>query len=189
MISLALLLALAPGQEPSAQGVRSVDAAGDVEVHVRVDARAKESFRVEGGAAVSREKDTLLIRADQAGQRPTVTLVVTELERLTAGGKASIDAAGLGRGRVTVNASGAARITLEGRSDELVVRGKGTARLDAARLGAIRVDVNLSDAARAEVNASESLTCELARASRLVVFGAPRQVHKRVDGVAQLLMR
>jgi hypothetical protein len=182
-----LAAALPPGVPPDA-AVRFLEVTGDAAVHVRFE--KKPSVDLQGVAELSFADGILRVSAPaQAdGPRPAVTLAVEALTSITTRGTAAVDVQEITGKLVEVHAHGASMITLAGRTSIVVVHGKDTARVDATGLHASSAEVFLSDAARAEVRASFSTTCELERASRLIVKGRPPQVKQKVTGVARLVV-
>lgn len=181
------------GAETHAGAVRSLIVQGDIAVRVEVDKTRPASVvlpPLTGPAAVVDVRfvgDALHATAPPQMDGPTPTIVVTtdHLASVTATGTAHVDARGIAGRPVDVRTAGTAVVSLAGKSSTLTIDARGTSLVDAARLAAASAEVTLTDAARADIKAS-SVSCDLRRASRLVVRGKPAQMKKKVAGVAKL---
>jgi hypothetical protein len=189
VVAAVIAAAAAVADVPSDAVVHSLNVTGDVMVQARVD--KKRALSVKGKVEARLDGDTLVVtapaRAD--GERPVITLVVADgIDAVTAAGPARVEIAGVNGKSLSIAAHGAAAVTASGKIASLVVTGDGTSHVDADDVAAAAVDVKLAEAARAEVKATDSLVCNLERASRLTVKGNPKSVKKTVGGVAKLVL-
>jgi hypothetical protein len=158
-------------------------------VSVVVDAKR----HVESSGAVTLKLDGETLSIDAAphadGARPSVTIAVDALSAISAKGSAHIDVAQVSSKSLSLDASGAATISLASGKGvgALAIAASGTSHVDADQVQSSTVDANLADAARVEVWASDRVQCALKRASRLTVKGHPKDVKKTVEGVARFV--
>lgn len=183
MIALALLLITVP--EPAKANV--VEVKGDVVVSISFSARPLEAGT--GDVEITQQGNTLNVKARRAANA-TLAFGAPKLEQLLVRDGARVTIEGFAGKALHIVASGGAVVVVSGKgTTRLVIEGAGTSRIDADGLAADDADITLKDAARAHVNVRKALTCDLKRASRLVVTGKPPAIDKKVAGVAKLELK
>lgn len=180
MLSLVLLLAAA---DPSAAKV--VEVSGDVDVTITWGARDVSTDK--GTADVNVSGDRVSVVSAGKGEA-AVSFGTLKLDQIIAKNGARVVVTGFAGRTLNVNVSGGSHVHVSGPkgADSLRIEGAGTSRVDADELSVDNANVTLKDAARAEIKVTKSLTCDLQRASRLVVKGKPAKVDKKLAGVAKL---
>lgn len=182
MIAIALLLAAA-----DVSGAKTVEISGDVDVTIAFGAR--DPVSTTGSADVRIDGDRAIVGVAGKGDA-NATFGMTKLERIVVKGGARVTLKEFSGRALSIHAAGGAVVIVSGKgADSLRIEGAGTSRVDADGLSVDAADVTLKDAARATVKATKSLTCDLQRASRLVVKGKPANVDKKVAGVAKLELK
>lgn len=181
MLAGALLL-LVSAAEP-----RVLEVSGDVDVTVSWGARDLVNDK---GSADAKEIGDKLVLTSTSAAPAAVSLGTTRLEKIVVKGSARVTLSGFAGKSLDVVAADGGHVKVSGgktnATDELRIDATGTARVDADGLAVERANVTLKDAARAHIRVSKSLTCDLQRASRLVVKGKPANVDKKIAGVAKL---
>jgi|SRR5580700_8275347 hypothetical protein len=82
--------------------------------------------------------------------------------------------------------AGAARITLDGKADELLADMSGAAKLIAETLHTKTADISSSGAAKAQVYASEALRVSISGAGKVIYYGHPTRVERHVSGAGSI---
>lgn len=181
MMALALLLLCAP----DAGDATVVDISGDVDVSISYDSQRLAAGAVE----VSLAGQTFTVKANGEA-RAKISFGAPNIEKLIVHDRARVVLESFTGKALHIVASGGAVVVVRGQNTRtLIVHGAGTSRVDAEGLAVEDAEVILKDAARAATRASKSLTCDLKKASRLVVTGKPARVDKKLAGVAKLDLR
>jgi hypothetical protein len=161
-----------------------VEVSGDVEVTIAADTSETTSADVD----IVHADGVLQVVAKRAA-RSTARFPAPKLDKLIARDGARVTIKGFGGKTLHIVVSGRALVIVAGDGAGAVrIDGEGTSRVDTDGLRVDDAHVTLTDAARATVRATKSLTCDLRRASRLVVRGMPPRGEKKVHGVARLEM-
>lgn len=185
LFALAILVASA-----DASGAKVVEVSGDVEVTISWGAGELSNDKGAAEVNVAADKVTIGVPASSKGEM-AVSFGTTKLDRIVAKNGARVVINGFAGKSLDVNVTGGSHVHVNGgasksATDSLRIEGAGTSRVDADDLSVGSADVTLKDAARAHIKVTKSLTCDLQRASRLVVKGKPGKVDKKLAGVAKL---
>jgi hypothetical protein len=101
-------------------------------------------------------------------------VTVGDLREVHVSGSSSLQAADLAGAALAVKVSGAGRVRLSGRTEDLNVAVSGAGSLDAAALNAKRATVEASGAGSAFVNVSDTLDARASGAGDVRYVGAPK---------------
>lgn len=119
----------------------------------------------------------------------TVKIVVPKLEGLDLSGATDAYLSKLDGPALTVSASGAAKVSLDGHVDRLALDLSGASEIDGFGLKAKSVNVRASGAGDVKVYASESLEVMASGAVSVEVSGDPKNVSQNVKGAATITRR
>lgn len=95
--------------------------------------------------------------------------------RLDAGGAVNVTLSTLHPGAVTLNATGAPSVTVEGRTETLRIVCSGAGHVNAGGLNARSAEVNCSGASSVDVTATDELHADVTGCSRVTYGGNPRK--------------
>lgn len=185
LVAFALLVATA-----DASDAKIVEVSGDVEVTVSSGGRALSTDKGTADVNVSGDRVVISVPASSKGEI-AVSFGTSKLDQIIAKNGARVVVTGFAGKSLDISVAGGSHVRVSGAkgADSLRIEGAGTSRVDADELSVDTANVTLKDAARAEIKVTKSLTCDLQRASRLVVKGKPAKVDKKVAGVAKLELK
>lgn len=115
-----------------------------------------------------------------------IRISAPDIERLDVSGVAKLTLNDLNNSRLTVDSSGASKITLSGETSELAIDISGATKVDADGLSAETASVNASGASHASVNVSEDLFAYASGASKIQYAGEPRNVKEKSSGASRV---
>ncbi len=178
-------------------GFTGIDAGGAVEVIVT----AQQDFKVEVEAddnvinhvTTTVSGGTLIISVDDEHSFSDATVkVYVSLPTLTL-----LDISGASKAKVThvksdeltINVSGASRVTTEGTSKVLLGDISGASSLKAEKLSAEHVTIEASGASNSYVTATEQLTAEASGASAIYYLGNPKNTQVETSGASSIKRR
>ena len=115
-----------------------------------------------------------------------IRVTAPSIHSLDVAGASEVSQEAIDEKDVTVDVSGASRLTLEGRCDSLDVSVSGASRLNARELSAKIADVDISGASRATILASESIAGDVSGASKLVHRGTPDSLEVETSGASKV---
>jgi hypothetical protein len=118
--------------------------------------------------------------------RIKVVITAPKIEEIDASGASRFDVTGIDNENITVEMSGAAKVTLNGKAKSLVVDMGGASRLDALQMTAENATVDGGGASSAKVNATGELKVDVGGASRVRYAGTPKNIYKKTSGVASV---
>jgi hypothetical protein len=101
-------------------------------------------------------------------------------------GAAQLTANQLSGPSFAVESTGAAKVQLDGRVDDLITDMTGASKLDAASLQTRTAEISSTGASKAEVAVSESLKVSITGAGKVVYSGNPPTVEKHVSGAGSI---
>jgi hypothetical protein len=101
-------------------------------------------------------------------------------------GAAQLTANQLSGPSFAVESTGAAKVQLDGRVDDLITDMTGASKLDAASLQTRTAEISSTGASKAEVAVSESLKVSITGAGKVVYSGNPSTVEKHVSGAGSI---
>ena len=104
--------------------------------------------------------------------------------RLT--GAARLTANQLSGHSFAVESTGAAKITLDGKVDDLVTDMTGASKLEAASLQTKSAEISSTGASHAEVAASETLKVSITGAGKVIYSGNPPTIEKHISGAGSI---
>jgi Putative auto-transporter adhesin, head GIN domain len=108
------------------------------------------------------------------------------IESFDISGASSGNLTGINNESLTIDASGASKIKVEGAAKELRVDLSGACRLDAENLKSESVWVEASGASNATVFASNEINAEASGASCVRYAGEPKEVKKQSSGASSV---
>lgn len=178
-------------------GIRTVafDGVGDVKVRQtgqeRLQVRAEDNLvplltsRVENGVLHLGTAPGVSLRPTQPME---FVLEVKTLEGIKLGGAGTMEATGLDTPRLSVTLSGAGRVKVAGKGDDLIVTLSGAGAYEGADFATRRATVRSSGVGSAVVNAREELDVTLSGVGSVEYLGSPK-VKKSVTGVGTVKAR
>lgn len=114
-----------------------------------------------------------------------IKATVADLKRLDLDGAASVTATDLENDRLDIAASGAASLSLAGRTAHLDLDLSGAGSIDAEQLEARDVRIALSGASSAHVHATETLNASISGVGSVVYTGDP-EVTQAISGIGSI---
>lgn len=118
--------------------------------------------------------------------RITIKIETPELSALESEGASNITVKDYQGSSLSIDASGAGRIILEGKTDDLDLELSGAVNVDSEKLIAQNVVVEISGASNAEVYSAESIQAEISGVGSIVYHGSPSHVHKSISGLGTI---
>lgn len=118
-----------------------------------------------------------------------VTISLPQLDYLDISGAARAMASKIKADKLTLEVSGASKLTAEGTSKQLHGDISGASTLSAENLTAERVEIETSGASRSHVNATESLTADASGASTIYYSGEPKNREVGTSGASSIKRR
>ena len=118
--------------------------------------------------------------------RIRVRISAPDIERLQVSGASKLSLSNVKNDSLTVDASGASKVSVAGETRNLDVELSGASKLDAENLKAENVDVDGSGASSAGVNVSGDLKADLSGASKVTYTGNPRNLQKSTSGASSV---
>jgi hypothetical protein len=118
--------------------------------------------------------------------RLRVRISAPDVERLEVSGASKLSLANLKNESLTVNASGASKVSVNGETRNLRVELSGASKLDAESLSAINANVDGSGASSASVKVAGDLKADLSGASKVTYTGSPRNLEKSTSGASSV---
>jgi Putative auto-transporter adhesin, head GIN domain len=101
-------------------------------------------------------------------------------------GASDLKVPGLTSDKFALESSGAAKVTLDGAVDKLLVDMTGASDLNAKSLQARSVEISTTGAGSAQVTATELLRVAITGAGDVTYFGNPKTVEKHVTGAGSI---
>ncbi len=114
-----------------------------------------------------------------------IKATVADLKRLDLDGAVSVTVTGLSNDRLDIGASGAASLSLAGRTAHLDMDLSGAGSIDAEKLEARDVHIALSGAGSAHVHAIDTLDASVAGVGSIVYTGDPK-VTQAISGLGSI---
>ncbi len=145
-----------------------------------------------GNIATKVEGNVLKIDiTDQIAPTDGITIVLSSpsLGGADLSGALKFKAADLSGDRFTLETSGAAKVSLSGRTRRLVANLTGASKLDAETLQADEVEISVTGAGKADIHATQSLKAAITGAGRVSYSGKPPTVQKNVTGAGKISPR
>ena len=101
-------------------------------------------------------------------------------------GAARLTANQLSGHNFAVESTGAAKITLDGKVDDLVTDMTGASKLEAASLQTKSAEISSTGASHAEVAVSEALSVSITGAGKVIYSGNPSKIEKHITGAGSI---
>lgn len=102
-----------------------------------------------------------------------VRISAPNIDRIDASGASFVDLSNLKNNELTVDTSGASKISVAGETGKLVVDVSGASRIDAGSLSAQTANIDASGASHVSVNVVNELIADASGASRVTYSGSP----------------
>jgi hypothetical protein len=119
-------------------------------------------------------------------QHITVLVTSPTLTGASMSGAVRLTATQISCPKFYLQTAGAARITLDGKADELLAEMSGAAKLIAETLHTKTADITSSGAAKAQVYATEALRVSISGAGKVIYYGHPPRVERHVSGAGSI---
>jgi Putative auto-transporter adhesin, head GIN domain len=170
-------------------GFRGVDV-GNV-FQVEITAQKDFSVEVEGDdnllALVRTEVDGGVLKIDASRRiSPTspirIRISAPDIDNLEVSGAASVAVTDIKNNGLSVDSSGASKVSVSGETGKLTVDVSGATRVDAENLKAENASVDASGASHVGVNVTGVLKTNASGASKIAYVGAPASVEKKTSG-------
>ncbi len=131
----------------------------------------------------------LVIRTEKSiksSRRIAVKVTAPNIERIDAGGVAKVLAMSINNAKLTIDISGASKVSVGGETTDLTVDVSGASKTDAEQLRAVNANVDSSGASKVVVNVTGQLKADASGASRITYVGSPANVDKRSSGAGKV---
>lgn len=115
-----------------------------------------------------------------------VRIAMPQIESFDVSGASSGTLTNIKNESLSIDASGASKIKIEGEAKELIVDLSGASRLDAENLKAENVTVDASGASSATVVALNDINADASGASNIRYVGEPKNVRKNSSGASSV---
>ena len=117
-----------------------------------------------------------------------INVVVSSTQRSGARltGAAQLTANQLSGPNFAVESTGAAKVYLDGKVDDLITDMTGASKLDAGSLQTKTAEISSTGASKADVAVSDSLTVSITGAGKVTYSGNPTNVEKHVSGAGSI---
>lgn len=134
--------------------------------------------------------DTLRISSEKgysASNPIRVRISAQNIDDLDLSGASKVSIVNLDNESLNVDASGASKISCEGKTKNLTVDMSGASNLDGEKLFAENVSVDASGASKASVAVKDSLKADLSGASKVVYYGNPTNFENKTSGASSIV--
>ena len=115
-----------------------------------------------------------------------VRVSAPDLESIEASGASNVSVSNLNNDSLSVNTSGASKISLSGETAKLTVDVSGASNINAGGLKAVDANVEASGASHVDVFATGKLYTDASGASRITYSGAPSSVDRKTSGASSV---
>ncbi|HOP26576.1 MAG TPA: head GIN domain-containing protein [Candidatus Sabulitectum sp.] len=119
-------------------------------------------------------------------QAPGIAISLPLLKSLNASGACRAEISGVSSEELSLRGSGAAKISASGEAKSLKLRISGAGKIDCSDLKSVSAVVSIAGAGKVRVHASEELQAKVSGAGRVVYFGDPAKVERRVSGAGRI---
>lgn len=134
--------------------------------------------------------DTLKISSEKgySTSKPIkVRISAPNVDDLDLSGASKVSIVNLDNESLNVDASGASKISCEGKTKNLTVDMSGASNFDSEKLFAESVSVDASGASKASVAVKDSLKADLSGASKVVYYGNPTNFENKTSGASSIV--
>jgi hypothetical protein len=115
-----------------------------------------------------------------------VRVTAPNIEKINASGAASVRLSNVSNESLTVDSSGASKITLSGTTNKLSVDISGATKVEAVDLKAVDAELEASGASSIDVFATGSLSADASGASKISYSGSPKNVDRNTSGASSI---
>lgn len=115
-----------------------------------------------------------------------IRISAPDIDSLDSSGVSAIKLSGVKNSALSVESSGASKITVEGATGNLTVDVSGASMVDAAGLQAENARVGASGASKITVNASNEIDADLSGASKVRYAGDPKNIIRNTSGASRV---
>ncbi|CAN5662606.1 head GIN domain-containing protein [soil metagenome] len=116
-----------------------------------------------------------------------IRISAPDIENLNISGASKISVVNLDNENLSVDSSGASKISCEGKTNNLTVEMSGASNFEGENLNAEKVIVDASGASKASVSVKNELRADLSGASKVVYFGNPTNIEKKTSGASSVV--
>ena len=122
----------------------------------------------------------------KSSSKITVRVTAPNIESVEASGVARVDLNGVSNGTIKLKSSGASKVIAAGDANELDVKSSGASKVDAESLRATDATVKTSGASTIRVTVSGRLVASASGAGKVLYGGTPANVEKRTSGAGKV---
>ncbi|MGE5430252.1 MAG: head GIN domain-containing protein [Syntrophomonadaceae bacterium] len=115
-----------------------------------------------------------------------IKITVADLDEVETSGASNITVENINNDRIKLDASGAGKIYLAGKTGMLRLSLSGVVKVEAKDLLADNANVEISGASKADVYASKELRADISGVGSLDYYGNPANVRRSVSGVGSI---
>lgn len=115
-----------------------------------------------------------------------IVIAAPDIDDLNVSGAANVTVSDIKNAGLSIDASGASKVTVNGETEKLTVDVSGAMRVDAVDLAAVNATVGASGASQVTVNVSGDLRTSASGASRITYAGSPKNVTKKTSGASSV---
>ena len=115
-----------------------------------------------------------------------VRISAPDIDSLEVAGASTVSLAGVKNTGVSVESSGASKVSVNGETSKLTVDVSGASKVDAQDLTAENGTISTSGASKASVNVTGSLRADASGASHISYAGAPKELIKKSSGASSI---
>lgn len=180
-------------EQRNVEAFRSVESSGILIVEILVGPERSVEVEADDNLLPYIETDVrrgVLHLSTKGKIRPSgsirVRIHTDELAAISGSGASEISVSGLENAEFTVDASGASKVTIAGRTTSLRVEGSGASRIDACGLNAQDVTAGVSGASEAKVTLNGVLNARSSGAAKIIYAGSPMEINKRTSGAGKV---
>lgn len=119
-------------------------------------------------------------------EAPKIAISLPLLKALNASGACRAEISEVSSDELFIRGSGAAKISASGEAKTLKLRISGAGKIDCSDLKAVNAEVSIAGAGGVKVHALEELRAKVSGAGRVVYFGDPGKVERRVSGAGRI---
>lgn len=133
--------------------------------------------------------ETLIIKSKEkfSTKNPVrIRISAENIEALDISGVSKVNISNLDNQSFKIEASGASKVSLEGRTKHLDLDISGASRIESRELEVSKVSIDGSGASRANVNVLSTLSADLSGASKVRYSGNPQKIIKKTSGAGSL---
>lgn len=118
-----------------------------------------------------------------------IQISTNNIEKINASGASDISISNINNDRFDVDASGAGKMNISGKTNYIALSLSGAVKVNARDLISDNANVEISGASKAEVYASKELRAEISGVGSLDYYGNPEKVKRNISGVGSINQR